>query len=57
MHIRNVVWRPPFVMFYLTFLLPQVELLLEEHGFDVQIEDGVFGAVCPEAKLVVATRR
>ena len=57
MHIRNFVLRPPFVMFYLTFLLPQVQTLLEQHGFDVRIEDGVFGAKYPEAKLVVATRR
>ncbi len=57
MHIRNLVLRPPFVMYYLTFLLPQVQSFLEMHGFDVSIEDGVFGAEYPEARLVVATRR
>ncbi len=57
MHIRNFVLRPPFIMYYLTFLLPQVRSLLEEHGFDVEIVDGVFGEVYPEARLVVATCR
>ncbi len=57
MLIRNLALRPPFIMYYLTFLLPQVQSLLEVHGFDVRIEDGVFGAEYPEARLVVATRR
>lgn len=57
MHVRNVLIRPPFVMYYLTFLLPQVQSLLEAHGFDVDVVDDVFAAYCPEARLVVATRR
>ena len=37
MHVRNLLVRPPFVMFYLTFLLPQARQLLQEKGFDVDI--------------------
>jgi len=57
MRVRNAVIRPPFIMYYLTFLLPQVTSLLEAHGFDVEVVDDVFAAVYPEARLVVATRR
>ncbi len=37
MAVRNAVWRPPFVMYYLSFLLPQARRLLARHGFEVEI--------------------
>ena len=52
MHIRNLIVRPPFVMFYLTFLLPRSQRLLEKHGFDVSVT-----SVMRDLKLVVATKR
>lgn len=35
MHVRNFLWRPPFIMYYLTFLLPYCRGMLEAHGFTV----------------------
>jgi len=39
MHLRNALWSPPFVMYYLTFLLPDATALLESAGFDVHVAD------------------
>lgn len=53
MHLRNALWRPPFIMCYLTFLLPQAQLALERRGFSVRVTPlGSFA----RAKLVIATR-
>lgn len=57
MHIRNFLIRPHFIMFYLTFLLPGIQILLEANQFDVQVHDGVFGKQLAGLKLVVATKR
>jgi ubiquinone/menaquinone biosynthesis C-methylase UbiE len=38
MRIRNALVRPPFVMDYLTFLLPEVKDLLSRHGFSVEVK-------------------
>ncbi len=32
MRLRNALLRPPFIMYYLTFLWPEVRPLLERHG-------------------------
>jgi len=37
MHVRNTLWSPPFVMYYLTFLLPDATSLLESAGFRVHV--------------------
>ncbi len=42
MHVRNAVWSPPFVMYYLTFLLPESRALLEGEGFEVRVKSGLF---------------
>ena len=39
MHVRNALWSPPFVMYYLTFLLPEATEYLEDAGFEVRIVD------------------
>ena len=57
MHVRNVIKRPPFVMFYLTFLLPQAKRLLEQHGFEVVVHEDAFEGNLRALKLVVATKR
>ncbi len=36
MRVRNALWRPPFVMYYLTFLAPRARALLEAQGFSVR---------------------
>ena len=55
-HVRNLVKRPPFVMYYLTFLLPDAARLLEAHGFDVAVQEPFSGRLQP-LKVVVATKR
>jgi SAM-dependent methyltransferase len=57
MHVRNLIKRPPFVMFYLTFPLPRARELLEAQGFDVQIHDDAFSGKWRVLKVVVATKR
>ena len=39
MHVRNAVWSPPFVMYYLTFLLPEATESLEDAGFEVRVTE------------------
>jgi SAM-dependent methyltransferase len=36
MRVRNLLVRPPFIMYYLTFLLPRVRRLLERAGLRVE---------------------
>jgi ubiquinone/menaquinone biosynthesis C-methylase UbiE len=57
MHVRNVVKRPPFVMFYLSFLLPEAQQLLEQYGFEVAVHEDAFGEKLQFLKVVVATKR
>ncbi len=54
MAVRNALWRPRFVMVYLTFLLPEARQLLAEEGFDVEIHPGFCGRF-PWLSLVVAS--
>jgi SAM-dependent methyltransferase len=55
MHLRNFLVRPPFVMFYLTFLLPEAKRLLEERGFNVQVHSPFAGRL-RFLKVVVGTK-
>jgi len=55
MHVRNACVKPPFVMFYLTFLLPEATKLLEVHGFRVAIHENIFPRPFRRACVVVAT--
>jgi ubiquinone/menaquinone biosynthesis C-methylase UbiE len=56
MHVRNAVWRPPFVMFYLRLLWPDVKRLLEQQGFRVEMHPDVYAGRLRPLKVVVATR-
>jgi SAM-dependent methyltransferase len=56
MRVRNAVWRPPFVMYYLTFLLPRATALLRAQGFEVTVERWLFPAPFERHALVMATR-
>lgn len=56
MQARNALFDPPFIMYYLTFLLPNAERLLRWYGFDVRIDEGVFPAPWGQLVRVVATR-
>jgi SAM-dependent methyltransferase len=57
MHLRNLLVRPPFIMFYLTFLLPETKRLLEEHGLNVEVHDDLFPRPFRGLKLVVGTKQ
>lgn len=54
MRIRNLLVRPPFVMYYLTFLLPRARKLLVERGFEVEVLWGVFPRPFSRCCVVVA---
>lgn len=56
MRVRNLVWRPKFVMYYLTFVLPEIRKTLEDGGFSVEEKGGLFPAPFDDYKLVIATR-
>jgi SAM-dependent methyltransferase len=53
MRVRNALIRPPFLMYYLTFLLPRATALLEARGFEVGTRRGLFEA--PFDGLVMVT--
>lgn len=58
MHVRNALRKPEFVMFYLTFLLPDVIDQLDRHGFDARVDERArFPRPISGLKVVVATRR
>lgn len=57
MRVRNFLIKPEFIMYYLTFLLPEVETLLRQHGFDVEVRDMGFKGIWSVARLVIATRK
>ncbi|MBI2807423.1 MAG: class I SAM-dependent methyltransferase [Planctomycetes bacterium] len=57
MHLRNLLVSPPFIMYYLTFLLPRAQQLLESAGFDVEVTDVQFEKPWTPLRLVTATRR
>ena len=56
MHLRNALWRDAFVMYYLTFLLPEVAELLAQHGFSLTVHEDLFAPPYRHMKLVIATR-
>jgi hypothetical protein len=55
MTVRNAVVSPPFIMYYLTFLLPEVERKLRWAGFEVTKHEGLFEG--PFARVVVVTAK
>lgn len=56
MRVRNALWRPPFIMYYLTFTLPGVVTTLERAGFEVSVEGPLLAPPRDLLQLVVATR-
>jgi SAM-dependent methyltransferase len=56
MRVRNWLLPPPFVMYYLTFLLPEAAVLCRECGLEVEVRDlGLAGELSP-FRLVLARR-
>jgi SAM-dependent methyltransferase len=56
MRVRNFLIRPPFIMYYLTFLLPEVGDLLRQHGFTVEVRELGHGVPWRDLRLVIASR-
>ncbi len=54
MRVRNALWSPPFVMYYLTFLLPRAKALLEAAGLSVEVRRDVLPAPYQRYVLVIA---
>jgi ubiquinone/menaquinone biosynthesis C-methylase UbiE len=57
MRVRNAVLKPPFIMYYLTILLPGCAWLLESRGFEVEVRSNVFEPPFVGLELVIATLR
>lgn len=56
MRLRNAVLRPPFIMYYLNFLLPRATSLLKDAGFEVDVHHGAIAAPYDRYVVVVATK-
>lgn len=56
MVVRNALISPPFIMYYLTFLLPEIERLLRFKRFEVTRYSGRFVKPYETLEVVVATR-
>jgi len=56
MAVRNALLKPPFIMYYLMFLLPELGRSLEQAGFDVKVRAGQFDRPFHHYQLVIATR-
>ena len=56
MRVRNALLHPQFIMYYLTFLWPEVRTRLERHGLRVEALRGLCPAPYGHAIIVVATK-
>ena len=56
MHVRNLLLSPPFVMYYLTFTLPQVVDQLVAQGFSVAVHRDVFTGRYRDLAFLIATK-
>ena len=56
MRARNALYKPEFIMYYLTFLWPEVWRKLERAGFRAEGKTGLVGHPYERAVIVVATR-
>jgi hypothetical protein len=54
--LRNVLWRPAFVMYYLSWPLARSVRLLREEGFTVETRPLVLPRGRSRARVVVARR-
>lgn len=56
MRVRNLLWKPRFVMYYLSFVLPQAMQTVERAGLRVEIIAGQFPAPFAQLQILRATR-
>jgi ubiquinone/menaquinone biosynthesis C-methylase UbiE len=56
MRVRNALIKPEFIMYYLTFLWPEVESLLIRHGFAARAYEDRCPPAFSNAIVIVATK-
>lgn len=56
MRVRNFVWRPQFVMYYLSFVLPQAAETVERAGLRAEVIPGKFRPPFSQLQILKATR-
>jgi len=56
MHVRNWLIAPPFIMYYLTFLLPEVLELLRREGLEAEVRQLGFSGPFQQLRLVIVRR-
>jgi ubiquinone/menaquinone biosynthesis C-methylase UbiE len=56
LRLRNLLWKPEFVMYYLNFLLPRAQEVLSPAGFVLHLRDDAFEAPFDRYWLVTAER-
>lgn len=56
MRVRNALLQPPFIMYYLTFLWPDVRPLLERHGLQAEAHTPFAEGPLAGVRIVVATK-
>jgi len=56
MRVRNALLKPEFIMYYLTFLWPEVRPKLERVGFHVIGREGLVSKPFERAVIVIATK-
>ena len=56
MRLRNAIWKPEFIMYYLTFTWPEVRDTLRDAGFEVTLERDRFPPPWGAALLVRARK-
>ena len=56
MRVRNKLHKPEFIMYYLTFMLPEIEVKLRAAGFTVEVRRDCFDKSYRGLCLVVATK-
>jgi ubiquinone/menaquinone biosynthesis C-methylase UbiE len=56
MKIRNRIHKPEFIMYYLTFLLPEIEAKLTAEGFTVDVYSGLFPTPYQHGCMVMARK-
>lgn len=56
MRLRNSLWRPTFVMYYLAFTLPKALAVVESAGFQVELFDSGLPAPYAQLKILRAVR-
>ena len=56
MRVRNLLWRPTFVMYYLSFVLPRAAHVLERQGFRCEIIEGQFPTPFTQLKILKAIK-